>query len=219
MKQLDILLEIAKLGAHKKPCEISSNQIAEKVGCSQQTASRWLKKLSKKEHIEQKQTGPQGQIIKMTPKGVKWLRSIERDIKKAFEEFKNEILLTGKLVSGFNEGSYYVGRKKYQKQFREKLGFKAHPGTIDLELDAESIEMRTWLETGEGIKIEGFSTEERSFGDVKCFPAELKGEKAAVVMPYRTSHEDRVIEIISPIKIRDKYNLEYGDELEVKVEI
>ena len=199
-------------------CKVSSNQVADRVGCSQQTASRWLKKLSEKEYIE-KEAGPSGQTIKITPKGAKWLRSIEHEISKAFEEAPTKAVLEGEIVSGFGEGSYYIGLDQYQEQFREKLGFEPYPGTLDVKLNSDSLKYRSRLEAADGIKVEGFSTDERNYGDVKCFPAKIKEEDAAIVMPYRTSHEERVIEMISDVNFREKYGLEDGDLVEVEVEI
>ncbi len=218
MNQLYILLELAKVGCNSKSCRVSSNQIAERVGCSQQTASRWLKRLSEQGHIE-KEAGPSGQTIKLTPKGVKWLRSIEHEINSAFEDVSDKVVLEGEIVSGFGEGSYYIGLDEYQRQFKEKLGFNPYPGTLDVKLDSDSLRYRRRLEMAEGIKVEGFSTEERDYGDVKCFPAKIKEEDAAIVMPYRTSHEERVIEMISEVNFREKYGLEDGELVEVEVEV
>ncbi|KXA88955.1 hypothetical protein AKJ61_03900 [candidate division MSBL1 archaeon SCGC-AAA259B11] len=70
-----------------------------------------------------------------------------------------------------------------------------------------------------GRTISSPSTKERSFGRVKCFPSKINGEEAAVVLPFRTHHEEDILEIISPLKIRDRFDLEDGDELEIEVEI
>lgn len=218
MKQLYILLELAKLGSHQRPCQISSRRIADRIDCSQQTAARWLRKLSEEGFID-REAGPNGQIIELTSKGVQWIKSIEQDIRQAFAEFPENLKMRGVLVSGFNEGGYYVNREEYQRQFREKLGFDPYPGTLDIELDEKSAETKALLETVEGIKIDGFSTQERSFGDVKCFSARIEDEEAAVVLPSRTHHEENIAEIISSVKIRDKYDLEDGDEIEVEVKL
>ncbi|KXB06154.1 hypothetical protein AKJ53_01255 [candidate division MSBL1 archaeon SCGC-AAA382F02] len=218
MKKLQMMLELAKLGADSESIQISSSQLAEKVGCSQQTAARWLSKLSEEKLIKQN-AGAQGQIIEFTSKGVDWLKSLQQDIQETLEAELENLVLIGEVTSGLDEGSYYIGQKEYQEQFKEKLGFEPYPGTLDIKLDRKSLELKKRLQTLTGRKIEGFSTEERSFGDAECFPAKVKGEEAAVVMPSRSQHGDNIIEIISPTKIRDKYDLDDGDEIKVEVEI
>lgn len=218
-RKLIILLELAKAGNNLEKCEISSNELAEKIDCSQQTAARWLNKLSEKNYIN-KNAGARGQIIELTSKSIDWLRSVQQEIRDVFEETQLEkFVLRGELVSGFNEGSYYIGQENYQQQFEEKLGFRAFPGTLDIKLDERSLRLKERLQNLRGKEIEGFSTEERSFGGAKGFPAKIKGVEAAVILPYRTHHEENILEIISPEKLRDKFGLEDGDEVEVEVEI
>lgn len=218
MNRISVLLELGKAGAYTGPCQISSVELAEKMDCSQQTASRWLNKLSKENLIE-KNTEPRGQEIKLTSKGIELLQSIRKDLEDIFGNPPKTITLTGQIASGLGEGSYYVGRKQYREQFREKLEFDPYPGTLDISLDDQSLRSKERLSGSGGKQIEGFSTKERSFGGARAFPAEVKGERAAVVLPSRTHHEESIVEIISPVKIRDKYNLEDGDEVEVEVEI
>lgn len=218
MNRLLILIELAKRGAHLESRQISSGELGNRLGCSQQTAARWLTKLSEEGLIE-RNAGAQGQIIKLTSGGVEKVKSVWQDLNEIFGGFPEKFKLTGELVSGLGEGSYYVSQEKYQDQFKEKLGFEPYPGTLDIDLDEESLTFKKRLQDFSGIKIEGFSSEERNFGGGKCFPAKIKGEKAAVVLPDRTHHEENIVDVISPVKIRDKYNLKDGDEVEVEVEI
>lgn len=218
MNKLWILLKLAELGADSEEIEVSSNKIADEVNCSQQTAARWLSKLSENGLIEQ-ETGPQGQIIRLTPKGLDWLDSIYEKFHKALGGLREEYELTGRVTSGFGEGKYYVKQEKYQKQFKEKLDFEPYPGTLDLKLDKKSVKLKEKLQNFQGIRVKGFDTDERSFGEVRCFSAKVMGEKAAVVLPTRTHHEESVVEIISSVKIREKYELEDGDEIKVEVKV
>lgn len=212
------MIELAKEGAHSREIEISSRELAEKTDCSQQTASRWLAKLAE-EGLIKRNAGPRGQVVELTSEGTEIVSSIWRDLNKAFGKCSEELKITGKLVSGSGEGSYYIGQDKYQERFKKELGFEPYPGTIDIELDEESLKKKKRLGNLQGIKVKGFSTKERSFGDVKCFPAKLKGENAAITLPSRTHHGENIVEIISDVKIREKYDLNDGAKLEVEVEI
>lgn len=218
MKRLQVLLELAKIGAHTEPRDVSSVEIADRLDCSQQTASRWLGKLSE-EGLVERESGPKGQTIELTVEGSEFLKSIGREINKIFGDLSENLILRGSLTSGFGEGGYYVSREGYEKQFKEKLGFEPYPGTLDLELQGKYLERKRRLENLEGVIVKGFSTEERKFGSVKCFPARLRESESAIILPSRTHHEEHIVEIISPENIRDEYGLEDGNKIKLEVKI
>jgi riboflavin kinase len=111
-----------------------------------------------------------------------------------------------------------VGQEGYQQQFKRELGFDPYPGTLDLKLDKASLELRASLMELQGRQIEGFSTSERTFGPVKCFPATLRGMKVAVILPSRSHYSD-VIELIAPKNLRRGLKLSDGDVVKVEVMI
>lgn len=215
-REILLLLELARNEVENGSFETSPEELAELMDENPQKVSFWLEDLMKNDLARKDpDTGRYG----ITTEGNDFLRSVWLDFEKVFGDFSEELMLEGELVSGFGEGEYYVTKEGYRRQFIEKLGFNPYPGTLDLKLNKGSLRAREWLEIEDGILIEGFSTEKRSFGKVKCFKARIGEDEAAIVLPYRTHHEDDILEIISPIKIKDKYDLEKGDELEVEVEI
>lgn len=213
---LPLMLELARIGADEKFCEVTSEGLAERINRSPQTISQRLDQLAEANFID-RELGPGGRATRLTSKGANFLRSIWMNFEEIYGTPVEALELSGRITTGMGEGSYYVGKEKYREQFKEKLGFDPYPGTLDIKLDVKSLMVKKRLERSEGIKIEGFSTEERSFGDVKCFPAKIGEEAAAVVIPSRTYHEEDVIEVVSPVKIRHKYDLEDGDEVSVEV--
>lgn len=205
------------MGAYSKPCRVTSKEVAERLCSSQQSAARWLAELSKGGFID-RTTDPQGQIVQLTSKGTQVLHSLYQDLDKIFGTPFRKVGLSGKVVSGLGEGSYYMGQEGYQSQFKKKLGFKPYPATLDVKLNGESFKIKEMLQGARGIHVGGFTTEERSFGDVKCFRAKVGGKKAALVFPVRTHLED-VVEVISPHRLREELDLEEGDEIVVEVEV
>lgn len=111
-----------------------------------------------------------------------------------------------------------MSQQEYRQQFRRELGFDPYPGTLDIKLDARSLELRSILLELPGKHIEGFKASERTFGPVKCFPATLRGVKAAVVLPARSHHTD-VIEVIAPKNLRKSLKLEDGDVVKIEVSV
>jgi riboflavin kinase len=106
----------------------------------------------------------------------------------------------------------------YRRQFKSIIGFNPYPGTFDLKLSGESIELKCILESSPGKRINGFKTRERTFGPVKCFSANLRGMRAAIVLPIRSTHTD-IIELIAAKNLRKALKLKDGDRVEVEVEI
>ena len=76
---------------------------------------------------------------------------------------------------------------------------------------------RRRLDEEKGILIEGFSTEDRTFGEVKAFKCRVNGVEGAIVIPKRTHYPSEILEIIAPVKLREKLGLKDGDIVEVEV--
>ena len=211
------LVEIAK-HACQKPAEVSSGVLAKSLGVSQQTASRRIKELESEGYIS-REILPKGQRIKMTPKATEFLRRLHVDLEKALKGLDACIYnVTGEVISGMGEGSYYMGLPGYKNQFIKRLGFTPYPGTLNLKLKTEKdIEGRQVLRDLEGIEIDGFTKEGRTFGPVKCFMAKINGITGAIVIPMRTHHGFNTLEIIAPKNIRKNVGLKDGDIVTVKV--
>jgi len=217
VRHLPTLLELARAGAREGPLQLTSGELARKLGVSQQTAARWLVELETRGLIK-RSVGARKQSIHLSEAGIRALRSLQQELAVALAAGPRVVQLTGRVVSGLGEGSYYMCQEGYRSQFKRELGFDPYPGTLDVKLDAPSLERRATLEGAGGRLIEGFATPERSFGQVKCFQATLAGIEAAVVMPARTHHVD-TIELISPVNLRRKLKLKDGDTVRVEVGI
>ena len=215
IEMLDVLKQLALMNATKKVVKISSKELAEKIGQSVQTAARKLKELENKGLIERIITRD-GQFIVITEEGKKLLYREYLDYKKIFEN-GNVIVIRGRVFSGIGEGRYYVSLEGYRRQFIEKLGFDPYPGTLNLKIPKEQMYFRRMLEKEEGILIEGFSTADRTFGEVKSFKCKVNGIEGAVVMPKRTHYPEDVLEVIAPVKLRDVLKLKDGDYVDVEV--
>ena len=104
----------------------------------------------------------------------------------------------------------------YLDQFKRQLGFTPYPGTLNVRLNGSSLEVREFLEQLPGKVIKGFTTPERTFGDVRCFPARIGKIEAALVLPARSSHKE-VVELIAREKLRDVLHLKDGDRVKLEV--
>ena len=209
-----MLKEIALLGAIRNKIEISSIELANQLNTSQQTASRYLLELDNKEMIT-RELGIKKQLIQITNFGKSILQEEHLQYQQIFE-FTNRIYITGKVVSGMGEGRYYTEQEDYVKQFQEKLNFKPFPGTLNIEIKHIEKNKIRLLKKYNGIIIEEFKTNNRTFGSVKCYHAKIEKIKGAIVLPIR-SHYSNILEFISPNFLRNELKLNDGDEVKIVI--
>lgn len=126
--------------------------------------------------------------------------------------------IRGIVSSGRSEGQYFVNLEEYKQQFREKLGFEPYLGTLNLRIiDRKSIKSKNNLSRIPSVVIQGFTRDGKTYGAVKCFKALInKTERCVVLIIERTHYED-VIEVLAPVKLREKLDLKDGDLVELEV--
>lgn len=213
------LYKLAELGASSRTIKVSTEYLAEKIGASQQTASRHLIKLENIGWITRTIT-PEGCLTKITKLGVAELKKLYSELRIIFESiYPPSITLEGVLFSGLGEGAYYVTKEGYRKQFIEKLGFDPYPGTLNIKVITEyDLKALSELETYPAIELEGFEDESRTFGSVKCYPAMINNKvKGAVIHALRSHYGSSVLEIVSPNFLRKKLKLKDGNKVKVEI--
>lgn len=218
-KRLFALYKLAEVGAGSRTVKVSTEYLAEKMGSSQQTASRYLIQLEETGWIKRNIT-PEGCLIKITEPGMAELKKLYSSLRLIIEaKYPPSITLEGILFTGLGEGAYYVTRDAYRRQFIEKLGFDPYPGTLNLKLTAEyDMKTRSELEAYPAIEIEGFKDESRTFGPVKCYPAIINNKvKGAVLLAMRSHYNSSVVEVIAPTFLRNRLKLKDGNKVKVEV--
>ncbi len=215
---IPILIELLLLGAKNSPLKISTIEISKRMGKSQQLASKHLLELEKEGYVERFKEDRQ-YSIRLTEKGLNQITKLYLALREVLEAPPSIIEIEGELFSGLEEGSYYVSLGGYRRQFIEKLGFDPYIGTLNLKLTSpKDRRLRRELEHYSGISIDGFKDEHRTYGRAKCFMAVVNDLVEGAVGIFERSHyDDSVLEVISPIKIREKLGLKDGDKVKVKV--
>jgi riboflavin kinase len=210
------LYKLIEVGAYPNEIIFTTTELAKLLSASQQTASRHLIELEKMGLIHRVKLGRR-ESIKITSGGVKHLDNMFLTLKRAFEMKTAETVFEGVLFSGLGEGAYYISQPGYEKQFREKLGFKPYPGTLNIRVRKEDQEEVRMLEASPFTLIEGFRNGNRSFGPAKCFQAEIADEvEAALIFPVRTHYAGDVAEMISPQYLRKLLHLKDGDTVKIR---
>jgi riboflavin kinase len=221
-----ILLKTLKIlalqGGTRHSVHISSTELAEKLGISQQSASRHIINLEKKDCIKKKYAQG-GQIVNINEKGIAFLRKEFTEYGLIFGTEKN-VKMFGTLETGLGEGGYYISKEGYMEQFNDKLNWKPYKGTFNLRLNNDEVPKIEAMKAAEGILIEGFEEEGRTFGKAWIFKCTLETEqgelikKCAIISPKRT-HYKRVVEIISPVFLRKELNVKDGAEFKINVDL
>lgn len=209
------LKAIKSIGGSRSLVSISSAELAEYMGISQQSASRFILNLLKDGYIVRQMNGRK-QEVSITEKGMNLLVKEYTDLGVILEK-PVKMRLYGTVQSGLGEGRYYISRKGYIVQFQEKLSFIPYLGTLNLRIKAGSELSLRRLRSMDGIHIDGFTTEDRTYGPVKIFLGNIDGVKCGIIFPERSVYSD-VMEIISTEFLREKLGIDDGSEVLVEVE-
>ena len=152
--------------------------------------------------------------------------------------------LSGTVSSGLGRAHVFMAQPHYQDQFREILGSKAWPGTLNMEVDANmlshyiALRQKAGIDTldapdedreaaksldvsaYERIRIRGFLRDGVSFGGASAFKGTVhhndKSVECAVLIPDLTRHVD-VVEVISTAFLRERLELNDGDRITISL--
>lgn len=122
------------------------------------------------------------------------------------------MVLTGKVVSGLGNFSYWI--EKLKDHYRRKTGLDLFPGTLNVKLSEE------YSVPADAMRLEG----EEYGGDVcvNIVPCRVFGEEAVILRTDSNergegAHPKTIVEVACEVKLRDKYNLRDGDIVRIEV--
>jgi CTP-dependent riboflavin kinase len=121
--------------------------------------------------------------------------------------------LKGRVFSGKGSGARFVNLPWVRKQLEEKLGFSVYSGTLNIRLTAESANVKRTLTKAPGIEI----VPALGYYPGKLFRANLMDLECAVVIPEVPGYKENVLEVISSVNLRDRFNLVNGSMCDVEV--
>ena len=214
------LVELAKLKAHLGFVPLSTEELAEKLGQSQQSASKHLQQLESLGYVERRRSGAKFSV-RMTEAGQEIVRAYYSSLKAALERKpRRKMAFVGKVFQGLGEGAYYIGLEAYKTQLAKACGFVPYAGTLNVKLESpDQVELKKELRGFDGLRIEGFQRDGRTYGGARCYQATIGKKRlpGAVLVIDRTHYDDSVLEIISPEYLRGALGLKSGEALELDV--
>jgi riboflavin kinase len=214
-----MVLKLSEMGAFRRVTKVSTDFLAEKLGISQQTASRYLIELERKGWIKRSVTS-EGSLVKVDELGMRELVRLYSCLKGIVEVvYPPSVTLEGLVFTGFGEGAYYISKDNYRMQIAERFGFEPFQGTLNLRLVSDyDVKTRMELDTYPAVEIDGFKSDDRSFGLVKCYPVLIENKIRGVLVIATRSHYDMsVLEVVAPVYLRSKLNLRDGNKVKVEV--
>lgn len=219
--ELATLKFVALEGALDGAATVTCSGLADRLDASNQTASRRLQRLESADYLRREFTGD-GQCLRLTEEGKQALQCEYAEYRRLFEG-DTDVALRGKVTNGMGEGQHYISLPGYTRQFRSKLGYEPFAGTLNVELDDDSVRTRSRMDALDPIEIDGWTGEERTYGPAFCWPAVIETgdgdryEETHVIAPERTHHDVDQLEVIAPEKLRDVLGIEDEDELIIHV--
>jgi riboflavin kinase len=212
---LAVLKVLALAGADQTPVVLTSGELGERIGMSQQAADRYLVSLEKKGLVT-RMLAQRRQRLQLTPAAMTLLRSEYHTYHRIFEG-PAKIAFSGAVASGLGEGRYYLSQPGYVVQFSERLGYSPYPGTLNVRVDGAALRKVELVAAWTGLRIDGFQATGRTFGGATCFPARMNGHPCHLIHPDRTHYKD-VVEFVAADCLRDALHVKDGDPVQIEIE-
>jgi riboflavin kinase, archaea type len=206
----EMLILLLRKGAHAKPCRLTTAELGELCGMSQQNASRKITALEADGLVGRGKDG-----IVLTQKGYSELAGLYSSMKNVFEGGKLEF--SGTIVRGLGEGSFYMSLDGYRRQIREHLGFDPYPGTLNIRLDEDERWKRQRILENEPIIISGFKDRDRTYGEIYSYRCRIEGRDGAIIVPLRTHHGPEILELICPFNAKAELGKKDGGRVRVGI--
>ncbi len=131
------------------------------------------------------------------------------------EHKRGGIVLEGIINSGLGEGTFFMSMEHYKKEIKEKLGFDAYPGTLNLKVSKEQIDS---MKKNNPIKIDGYEKDNKTFGGINCYKAKINNINGDIIIPDINKHKEDIIEFIAPVDLKSELKLKDGDKIKIELE-
>jgi riboflavin kinase len=125
------------------------------------------------------------------------------------------LVFVGTVFSGEGRGKKFVALPWFKLQVEKKLGFSPYLGTLNLCLLEKEVEKRGLLETAGSLTVEP----QTGYYSGLLFRATIDRVECAVVIPIMPNYPNDVLEVISPVYLRDSLKLADGSLVTVSVNV
>lgn len=122
--------------------------------------------------------------------------------------------IRGNILDGVGQGAYFASLDWVKEQCRNKIGFVPWPGTLNLQLLDEDVDVINKAFDEKCITI---IPPDSSFCEGSCIRARIGKIPATIVVPEEKVrvHGKKIVEILAPVKLKEALKLKAGDLLSV----
>ena len=123
------------------------------------------------------------------------------------------VVLEGVVTPGLGKGAVFMSIDYYKNEIKDKLGFEAYPGTLNIKVGMEQIKL---LKNIEKIRIERLIKNNKTFGGISCYKGKINNINGSIIVPDLTEHGD-IIEFIAPDNLKVELNIKDGDKIKIQL--
>jgi len=124
------------------------------------------------------------------------------------------IVIEGIVIKGLGEGALFMSIDHYKKEIKNKLGFDAYPGTLNLTIKEDQL---ISLKQFNPIKIAGYKKNGKMFGGISCYKAKINNMHGAIVIPDINKHKKDILEFIAPVNLKSALKIKDGDKIKIEL--
>jgi CTP-dependent riboflavin kinase len=128
-----------------------------------------------------------------------------------------KIILSGIIVRGAGKAAYFTGLDWVQQQCAEKLCFRPFPGTLNILVDGDCLDLLADLQKKPPLDL---LSPDPNFCNAKALPASLRNVPVAIIIPPESVniHGPNILEILAPVSLKETLSLKDGDRVMLTVE-
>lgn len=123
-------------------------------------------------------------------------------------------MVKAKVFTGEGKASDFLQKDPYTDFIKEKAGFKPFPGTLNVRLENAEQAEKLKKEADE-YEMPPTKHKGQELGGIKVFEVKINGLDGAIVEPELSRYDDNILELLAPVNLRDKLDIDDGDEVKV----
>ena len=125
-----------------------------------------------------------------------------------------DVVFEGIVTSGLGKGAVFMSINYYKERIKEKLGFEAYPGTLNLLIDNEQLNTFKKIDP---MRIDGFKKDGKTFGGARCYKIKINNIDGSIIIPDLTEHEENMVEVIAKVNLKSELQIKDGDKVKIQL--
>lgn len=125
-----------------------------------------------------------------------------------------DMVFEGIVTSGLGKGAVFMSINYYKEMIKEKLGFEAYPGTLNLLIDNEQLNTFKKIDP---MRIDGFKKDGKTFGGARCYKIKINNIDGSIIIPDLTEHEENMVEVIAKVNLKSELQIKDGDKVKIQL--